>query len=284
MPDSAIIERMSGRRVASRLRAHLSRALQSAEGRRQGRRHRRGADPARRRPRGDGARSGSRSTSGRPGRWSSTTSAGRRRASPARRPIDASAASAASRRSARGRSPRSPESATKETQPWKSQARYSSSPAARPASAKARRGCSPSTAPRSSSPISRPTRARRSPPRSAAASCAATSPRRPTARRSSPPRSALGKLVGLVNCAGIALGIKTVGKEGAHPLASFTKTINVNLIGSFNMIRLAAEAMSRNEPEPTGERGVLISTASVAAYDGQRARPPTRPPRAASSA
>ena len=79
----------------------------------------------------------------------------------------------------------------------------------------------------------------------------------------------LGKLVGLVNCAGIALGIKTVGKEGAHPLASFTKTVNVNLIGSFNMIRLAAEAMSRNDPEPTGERGVLISTASVAAYDGQ---------------
>jgi len=80
---------------------------------------------------------------------------------------------------------------------------------------------------------------------------------------------ALGKLVGLVNCAGIAIGIKTVGKEGAHPLASFAKTINVNLIGSFNMIRLAAEAMSRNDPEPTGERGVLISTASVAAYDGQ---------------
>ncbi|MCE9657821.1 MAG: 3-hydroxyacyl-CoA dehydrogenase [Burkholderiales bacterium] len=80
---------------------------------------------------------------------------------------------------------------------------------------------------------------------------------------------ALGKLVGLVNCAGIALGIKTVGKEGAHPLASFNKTITVNLIGSFNMIRLAAEAMCRNEPEPTGERGVMISTASVAAYDGQ---------------
>ena len=79
----------------------------------------------------------------------------------------------------------------------------------------------------------------------------------------------LGKLVGLVNCAGIALGIKTVGKDGAHPLASFTKTITVNLIGSFNMIRLAAEAMCKNEPEPTGERGVLISTASVAAYDGQ---------------
>jgi len=79
----------------------------------------------------------------------------------------------------------------------------------------------------------------------------------------------LGKLFGLVNCAGIAPAVKTVGKEGAHPLAVFSKTITVNLIGSFNMIRLAAEAMSKNEAEPTGERGVLISTASVAAYDGQ---------------
>ena len=79
----------------------------------------------------------------------------------------------------------------------------------------------------------------------------------------------LGKLMGLVNCAGIAPAAKTVGKDGAHPLATFSKVITVNLIGSFNMIRLAAEAMSRNEPEPTGERGVLISTASVAAYDGQ---------------
>ncbi|MFZ4650135.1 MAG: 3-hydroxyacyl-CoA dehydrogenase [Rubrivivax sp.] len=80
---------------------------------------------------------------------------------------------------------------------------------------------------------------------------------------------ALGKLMGLVNCAGIAPAVKTVGKEGAHPLGPFTKTVMVNLVGSFNMIRLAAEAMCRNEPEPTGERGVLISTASVAAYDGQ---------------
>jgi len=80
---------------------------------------------------------------------------------------------------------------------------------------------------------------------------------------------ALGKLVGLVNCAGIATAAKTLGKDGAHPLALFAKTVTVNLIGSFNMIRLAAEAMSRNDPEPTGERGVLISTASVAAYDGQ---------------
>ena len=79
----------------------------------------------------------------------------------------------------------------------------------------------------------------------------------------------LGKLMGLVNCAGIAPAVRTVGKEGAHPLAVFAKTISVNLVGSFNMIRLAAEAMARNAPEPTGERGVLVSTASVAAYDGQ---------------
>ena len=79
----------------------------------------------------------------------------------------------------------------------------------------------------------------------------------------------LGRLSGLINCAGIAPAAKTVGKEGAHPLASFSKTIMVNLIGSFNMIRLAAEAMGKNTPESTGERGVLISTASVAAYDGQ---------------
>jgi NAD(P)-dependent dehydrogenase (short-subunit alcohol dehydrogenase family) len=79
----------------------------------------------------------------------------------------------------------------------------------------------------------------------------------------------LGKLFGLVNCAGIAPAAKTVGKDGAHPLAVFSKTITVNLIGSFNMIRLAAEAMAKNVPEPSGERGVLISTASVAAYDGQ---------------
>ncbi|UXH80036.1 3-hydroxyacyl-CoA dehydrogenase [Roseateles amylovorans] len=80
---------------------------------------------------------------------------------------------------------------------------------------------------------------------------------------------ALGKLMGLVNCAGIAPAAKTVGKEGAHSLATFAKVIQVNLIGSFNMIRLAAEAMAKNEPESTGERGVMISTASVAAFDGQ---------------
>jgi NAD(P)-dependent dehydrogenase (short-subunit alcohol dehydrogenase family) len=81
--------------------------------------------------------------------------------------------------------------------------------------------------------------------------------------------TAMGKLMGLVNCAGIAPAAKTIGKDGAHALALFAKVVTVNLIGSFNMIRLAAEAMSRNVPESTGERGVLISTASVAAYDGQ---------------
>ena len=79
----------------------------------------------------------------------------------------------------------------------------------------------------------------------------------------------LGKLVGLVNCAGIGPAARTVGRDGPHALALFTKVVTVNLIGSFNMIRLAADAMGRNDPEPTGERGVLISTASVAAYDGQ---------------
>jgi NAD(P)-dependent dehydrogenase (short-subunit alcohol dehydrogenase family) len=80
---------------------------------------------------------------------------------------------------------------------------------------------------------------------------------------------ALGKLAGLVNCAGIAPAAKTVGKDGAHALDIFAKVVTVNLIGTFNMIRLAAEAMCKNEPEATGERGVIISTASVAAYDGQ---------------
>ncbi len=79
----------------------------------------------------------------------------------------------------------------------------------------------------------------------------------------------LGKLMGLVNCAGIAPAEKTVGKSGPHSLAIYTKTIMVNLVGTFNMIRLASDAMCKNKPESTGERGVMISTASVAAYDGQ---------------
>ncbi|MBH1965020.1 MAG: 3-hydroxyacyl-CoA dehydrogenase [Comamonadaceae bacterium] len=79
----------------------------------------------------------------------------------------------------------------------------------------------------------------------------------------------MGKLMGLVNCAGVGPAEKTVGKNGPHKLEMFTKTIMVNLVGTFNMIRLAADAMAKNEAEDTGERGVLISTASVAAYDGQ---------------
>lgn len=79
----------------------------------------------------------------------------------------------------------------------------------------------------------------------------------------------LGRLGGLINCAGVAPAQKTAGKKGPHDLAFFNKTIQINLIGSFNMIRLAANAMLANEPEATGERGVLISTASVAAFDGQ---------------
>lgn len=79
----------------------------------------------------------------------------------------------------------------------------------------------------------------------------------------------MGKLMGLVNCAGIAPAEKLVGRNGPHLLESFQKTININLIGSFNMMRLAADAMAKNESEATGERGVMISTASVAAYDGQ---------------
>lgn len=81
--------------------------------------------------------------------------------------------------------------------------------------------------------------------------------------------TAAGKLVGLVNCAGIAPASRTVSKTGAHPLDLFQKVIAVNLIGSFNMLRTAAAAMNNNEPEPTGERGVIINTASVAAYEGQ---------------
>jgi NAD(P)-dependent dehydrogenase (short-subunit alcohol dehydrogenase family) len=78
-----------------------------------------------------------------------------------------------------------------------------------------------------------------------------------------------GGLQGLVNCAGIAIGEKTIGKEGPHSLASFTRTININLIGTFNMIRLAAAAMAKQPPQESGERGVIICTASVAAFDGQ---------------
>jgi NAD(P)-dependent dehydrogenase (short-subunit alcohol dehydrogenase family) len=78
-----------------------------------------------------------------------------------------------------------------------------------------------------------------------------------------------GHLHGLVNCAGIAPGEKVLGREGPHALASFTRAIGINLIGTFNMIRLAAEAIAKQEPDAGGGRGVIINTASIAAYDGQ---------------
>lgn len=81
--------------------------------------------------------------------------------------------------------------------------------------------------------------------------------------------TAHGKLMGLVNCAGIAPAEKVLGKEGPHRLASFAKAIQVNLVGPFNMLRLAADAMSANAPSADGERGVIVNTASVAAFDGQ---------------
>jgi NAD(P)-dependent dehydrogenase (short-subunit alcohol dehydrogenase family) len=79
----------------------------------------------------------------------------------------------------------------------------------------------------------------------------------------------LGELRGAVNCAGIASAEKVLGREGPHSLDSFSGVVQVNLIGTFNVIRLAAEAMSENEPLESGERGVIVNTASVAAFDGQ---------------
>jgi NAD(P)-dependent dehydrogenase (short-subunit alcohol dehydrogenase family) len=78
-----------------------------------------------------------------------------------------------------------------------------------------------------------------------------------------------GAMNGLVNCAGIVHGEKVVGKEGAHSLEAFRRVIDINLVGTFNMIRLAAEVMMGNEPNAAGERGVIVNTASVAAFEGQ---------------
>jgi len=80
--------------------------------------------------------------------------------------------------------------------------------------------------------------------------------------------TAAGTLRGLINCAGVAPAVKTVGKDGAHPLELFQRVVNINLVGTFNMARLAAEAMSKTEAVQE-ERGIIINTASVAAYDGQ---------------
>jgi len=81
--------------------------------------------------------------------------------------------------------------------------------------------------------------------------------------------SAFGHLHGLVNCAGIAPAEKVAGRDGPHRLESFSRAVNINLIGTFNMIRLAAAAISREAPGEDGERGVIVNTASIAAFDGQ---------------
>jgi len=81
--------------------------------------------------------------------------------------------------------------------------------------------------------------------------------------------SAFGHLHGLVNCAGIAPAEKVIGRDGPHRLDSFARAVQINLIGTFNMIRLAAEAIAKEQPGEDGERGVMINTASIAAFDGQ---------------
>lgn len=83
-------------------------------------------------------------------------------------------------------------------------------------------------------------------------------------------RDAMGCINAVVNCAGIAPAATTIGKNGPHPLHIFQRTIDINLVGSFNVSRLAAEVIAQNDPEDDGARGVIINTASVAAIDGQR--------------
>jgi NAD(P)-dependent dehydrogenase (short-subunit alcohol dehydrogenase family) len=82
-------------------------------------------------------------------------------------------------------------------------------------------------------------------------------------------KTAFGELRGAINCAGIGFAERTVTKEGAHSFSSFTRVIQVNLLGTFNVIRLAAEVMAGQSPEANGERGVIVNTASIAAFDGQ---------------
>jgi NAD(P)-dependent dehydrogenase (short-subunit alcohol dehydrogenase family) len=82
-------------------------------------------------------------------------------------------------------------------------------------------------------------------------------------------RGKFGALHGIVSCAGIAPGERLLGKGGPHRLDSFRSAVDINLVGTFNVLRLAAQAMAENAPEADGERGVIINTASVAAFDGQ---------------
>lgn len=83
-------------------------------------------------------------------------------------------------------------------------------------------------------------------------------------------REAMGRITAAVNCAGIATGAKTLGREGPHPLGDFRRTIDINLVGTFNVARLAAAEMAGNAPDVEGARGVIVNTASIAAFDGQK--------------
>ena len=85
--------------------------------------------------------------------------------------------------------------------------------------------------------------------------------------------SAFSGLHGVINAAGIGQAAKVLGRNGPHPLDLFEKTIRVNLVGTFNVIRLAGAVMARNTPEASGERGVIVNTASIAAFDGQIGQP-----------
>lgn len=85
--------------------------------------------------------------------------------------------------------------------------------------------------------------------------------------------ASFGGLQGLINCAGIGIAEKVLNKDGPQKLTNFARVININLVGTFNMIRLAAEAMSKGDPNGAGERGVIVNTASVAAWDGQIGQP-----------
>ena len=82
--------------------------------------------------------------------------------------------------------------------------------------------------------------------------------------------SAMGQITAAINCAGIATGEKTLGRDGPHDLMAFRRTIEINLVGTFNVARLAAAEMARNTPDSDGARGVIINTASIAAFDGQK--------------
>lgn len=83
-------------------------------------------------------------------------------------------------------------------------------------------------------------------------------------------KEAMGRISCAVNCAGIATGEKTLGKDGPHDLAAFRRTIDINLVGSFNVARLAAAEIAQAEPSPDGLRGVIVNTASIAAFEGQK--------------